>query len=58
MAVADGLTSIPLDVNTTNLANYLKATVLTYEIKGNNSAALPAMDLQIVANYNVKARKK
>lgn len=57
--VADGLNSISLDVNTTdNLANYIKATTFTYEIKGSNSEPIPAMDLKVTATYNVKASKK
>ena len=57
--VADGLTSVSLDVNTTdNLANYIKATTFTYEIKGTNSEPLPAMDLKVITTYNVKASKK
>ncbi len=57
--VADGLNSVSFDVNTgENLANYIKASTFTYEIKGNNSEPLPAMNLTLKATYDVKASKK
>jgi hypothetical protein len=51
-----GSKSIELTINNTeNLANYIKASVFTYTIKGNNTTPIPVMELKVNATWKIKA---